>query len=209
MAILLDNIACLQEKRNIQLVMKEGRLYADRRSGKSRNVVNVKPGELEDGRLFVTDHPVPVSGAAGTARPRRERKRRVPVPVAGHQIRGQGAQRHEPAVGADPGRERAVGLPATRIDAGPEGGPRREVPDEHVGEPVRVLGDQVGGERPERHRSTVTGYRGSEACPFESPPPTSALARTVVPTTRSRTNTSWAPFPSTATRSEASDENAT
>ncbi len=41
----LQNIACLQEKRNIQLVMKEGRLYADRRSGKSRNVVNVKPGE--------------------------------------------------------------------------------------------------------------------------------------------------------------------
>ena len=39
------DIACLQEKRNIQLVMKEGRLYADRRSGKSRNVVNVKPGE--------------------------------------------------------------------------------------------------------------------------------------------------------------------
>jgi imidazolonepropionase-like amidohydrolase len=41
----LQNIACLQEKRNIQLVMKEGRLYADRRPGKSRNVVNVKPGE--------------------------------------------------------------------------------------------------------------------------------------------------------------------
>jgi len=41
----LQNIACLQDKRNIQLVMKEGRLYADRRRGKSRNVVNVEPGE--------------------------------------------------------------------------------------------------------------------------------------------------------------------
>ena len=41
----LKNIRCLQEKQNIQVVMKEGRIYADRRPGKSRNVVNVKPGE--------------------------------------------------------------------------------------------------------------------------------------------------------------------
>ena len=41
----LKNIACLQEKKNIQLVMKEGRVYADRRAGQSKNVVNVNPGE--------------------------------------------------------------------------------------------------------------------------------------------------------------------
>jgi imidazolonepropionase-like amidohydrolase len=41
----LKDIACLQQKQNIQLVMKEGRVYADRRPGKSKNVVNVKPGE--------------------------------------------------------------------------------------------------------------------------------------------------------------------
>ena len=41
----LKNIACLQEKKNIQMVMKEGRIYADRREGKSKNVVNVSPGD--------------------------------------------------------------------------------------------------------------------------------------------------------------------
>jgi imidazolonepropionase-like amidohydrolase len=41
----LQNIACLQEKKNIALVMKEGRIYADRRPGRSKNVVNVQPGE--------------------------------------------------------------------------------------------------------------------------------------------------------------------
>jgi imidazolonepropionase-like amidohydrolase len=41
----LANIACLQEKKNIAMVMKEGRIYADRRPGKSKNVINVKPGE--------------------------------------------------------------------------------------------------------------------------------------------------------------------
>jgi len=41
----LKDIRCLQEKKNIRLVMKEGRIYADRRPGKNRNVVNVKPGE--------------------------------------------------------------------------------------------------------------------------------------------------------------------
>ncbi len=41
----LKNIRCLQEKKNIKVVMKEGRIYADRRPGKNRNVVNVKPGE--------------------------------------------------------------------------------------------------------------------------------------------------------------------
>jgi imidazolonepropionase-like amidohydrolase len=41
----LRNIRCLQEKKNIQLVMKEGKIYADRRVGNDRNVVNVKPGD--------------------------------------------------------------------------------------------------------------------------------------------------------------------
>ena len=41
----LKNIRCLQDKKNIQVVMKEGRVYADRRAGSNRNVVNVKPGE--------------------------------------------------------------------------------------------------------------------------------------------------------------------
>ena len=41
----LKNIRCLQEKKNIKIVMKEGRVYADRRPGKSKNVVNVKPGD--------------------------------------------------------------------------------------------------------------------------------------------------------------------
>ncbi len=41
----LADIKCLQEKRNIQLVMKEGKVYADRRpSGPSKNVVNAHPG---------------------------------------------------------------------------------------------------------------------------------------------------------------------
>ncbi len=41
----LKNIACLQQKKNIALVMKEGKIYADRRRGVPRNVVNVKPGD--------------------------------------------------------------------------------------------------------------------------------------------------------------------
>jgi imidazolonepropionase-like amidohydrolase len=41
----LKNIALLQQKKRIQLVMKEGRVYADRRPGKSKNVVNVNPGD--------------------------------------------------------------------------------------------------------------------------------------------------------------------
>jgi imidazolonepropionase-like amidohydrolase len=41
----LKNIRCLQEKKNIKVVMKEGKIYADRRPGKSKNVVNVKPGD--------------------------------------------------------------------------------------------------------------------------------------------------------------------
>ena len=41
----LADITCLQEKKNIQLVMKEGRVYADRRPGKpTKNVVNAQPG---------------------------------------------------------------------------------------------------------------------------------------------------------------------
>ena len=41
----LKNIRCLQEKKNIRLVMKEGRVYADRRPGQNKSVVNVKPGD--------------------------------------------------------------------------------------------------------------------------------------------------------------------
>jgi imidazolonepropionase-like amidohydrolase len=41
----LADITCLQEKKNIQLVMKEGHVYADRRPGKpTKNVVNAQPG---------------------------------------------------------------------------------------------------------------------------------------------------------------------
>jgi imidazolonepropionase-like amidohydrolase len=41
----VKDITVLQEKKNIQIVMKEGRIYADRRAGKNKNVVNVKPGD--------------------------------------------------------------------------------------------------------------------------------------------------------------------
>ncbi|MGQ0749620.1 MAG: metal-dependent hydrolase family protein, partial [Betaproteobacteria bacterium] len=41
----LKDIACLQKKEKIQLVMKEGRVYADRRPGMNKSVVNVKAGD--------------------------------------------------------------------------------------------------------------------------------------------------------------------
>ena len=41
----LKDISVLQEKKNIKLVMKEGRIYADRRPGRSKNVVNATPGD--------------------------------------------------------------------------------------------------------------------------------------------------------------------
>ena len=40
-----QNISCLQEKANIQMVMKEGKVYADRRKGMNKNVVSVNPGD--------------------------------------------------------------------------------------------------------------------------------------------------------------------
>lgn len=41
----LADIKLLQDKKNIQIVMKEGKVYADRRpGGPSKNVVNAKPG---------------------------------------------------------------------------------------------------------------------------------------------------------------------
>ncbi len=41
----LADIKCLQEKKNIQLVMKEGKVYADRRpNGAGKNVVSAEPG---------------------------------------------------------------------------------------------------------------------------------------------------------------------
>jgi imidazolonepropionase-like amidohydrolase len=41
----LKDIGCLAQKQNIKLVMKEGRIYADRRPGKNKNVLNVDPGD--------------------------------------------------------------------------------------------------------------------------------------------------------------------
>jgi imidazolonepropionase-like amidohydrolase len=40
----LTDIACLQQKKNIQVVMKEGKVYADRRPGHAKNVVQAEPG---------------------------------------------------------------------------------------------------------------------------------------------------------------------
>jgi len=41
----IADITVLQEKKNIQMVMKEGQVYADRRpGGPSKNVVNAQPG---------------------------------------------------------------------------------------------------------------------------------------------------------------------
>jgi imidazolonepropionase-like amidohydrolase len=40
----LTDIACLQQKKNIQVVMKGGRVFADRRPGHSKNVVSAEPG---------------------------------------------------------------------------------------------------------------------------------------------------------------------
>jgi len=41
----IADITVLQEKKNIQMVMKEGKVYADRRpGGPSKNVVNAQPG---------------------------------------------------------------------------------------------------------------------------------------------------------------------
>ena len=40
----LADIRCLQDKKNIQIVMKEGKVYADRRPGHSKSVVNAEPG---------------------------------------------------------------------------------------------------------------------------------------------------------------------
>lgn len=41
----VEDITCLQEKRNIQIVMKEGHVHADRRPGRpSKNVVDAQPG---------------------------------------------------------------------------------------------------------------------------------------------------------------------
>lgn len=40
----LADIRCLQDKKNIQIVMKEGKVYADRRAGQSKSVVNAEPG---------------------------------------------------------------------------------------------------------------------------------------------------------------------
>jgi imidazolonepropionase-like amidohydrolase len=39
------DITCLQEKSRVQMVMKEGRVYADRRTGRSKSVVSVNPGD--------------------------------------------------------------------------------------------------------------------------------------------------------------------
>lgn len=41
----LKDIALLQKKKNIKMVMKEGRIYADRRPGHNKNVVQMEPGD--------------------------------------------------------------------------------------------------------------------------------------------------------------------
>ncbi|TAM90387.1 MAG: amidohydrolase family protein [Candidimonas sp.] len=41
----LADIACLQDKRNIVMVMKEGKVFADRREGHHKNVIDARPGE--------------------------------------------------------------------------------------------------------------------------------------------------------------------
>lgn len=40
----LADIRCLQEKKNIQIVMKEGKVFADRRRGHAKSIVNAEPG---------------------------------------------------------------------------------------------------------------------------------------------------------------------
>jgi imidazolonepropionase-like amidohydrolase len=40
----LVDITCLQDKKNLRLVMKEGQIYADRRPGRSKGVVTAAPG---------------------------------------------------------------------------------------------------------------------------------------------------------------------
>jgi hypothetical protein len=40
----LADITCLQDKKNLQLVMKEGQIYADRRPGRSKGVMTAAPG---------------------------------------------------------------------------------------------------------------------------------------------------------------------
>jgi imidazolonepropionase-like amidohydrolase len=44
----LADVRVLQEKKNIALVMKEGRICVDRRPGKNRNVVQVKDWQIID-----------------------------------------------------------------------------------------------------------------------------------------------------------------
>ena len=41
----LKDIACLQQKKNIKIVMKEGKVHVDRRPGHNKNVVQMQPGE--------------------------------------------------------------------------------------------------------------------------------------------------------------------
>ena len=41
----LKNIACLQQKKNIKIVMKEGKVHVDRRPGQNKNVVQMQPGD--------------------------------------------------------------------------------------------------------------------------------------------------------------------
>jgi len=41
----LKDIACLQKKKNIKIVMKEGKVHVDRRPGHDKNVVQMQPGD--------------------------------------------------------------------------------------------------------------------------------------------------------------------
>ena len=72
------------------------------------------------------------------------------IRVAGDEVRGRRREHEVAAVGAEPraGRVR-VGLPAERVGAGPDHSAGGEVLDEHVGDAVRVAGDEVRRRRRE------------------------------------------------------------
>ena len=115
----LQNIACLQEKRNIQLVMKEGRVYADRPIRQEQERRQRKAGRMEDGRLSVTG---PRSGERrGWTACRRELSARAKVRtlVQGRGLGGgrRAAQQHPSRVEESDrvrGNEHEASKPSTR-----------------------------------------------------------------------------------------------
>src|SRR5205814_2244193 len=88
----------------------------------------------------------------------------LPVGVPGYQIRGERAEGHEAAAGA----ERGTVAPAVRLVPGAVhahalGRADLAVMDEHIGLPVGVPGHEVGGGRDEGHEATVGADRGTVA----------------------------------------------